>query len=280
MVKITILLENTALPDSGLEAKHGLSLYIETEKYTLLFDTGPDDAFLRNAAKLQVDLSRVDAVIISHGHYDHTGGLRAFFTVNHHAPVYLLQGAQLPFYSLSKGFPYRYIGMDVSLLDEFKDRFHFFQHQISPLEGLFLTEVTSYGTFRPTNNVLFVEQNHVNVLDSFSHELVMSIADHQELAVFSGCSHQGVVNMVMTIQHHFPHLPVRSLIGGFHLSNTHKNRLTEKEEVIIELANQIKSLHIPFILTGHCTGQTGFDLLHTVLTDPLFAMHTGLTVDV
>ncbi|MGC9150659.1 MAG: MBL fold metallo-hydrolase [Microbacter sp.] len=280
MIKITVLLENTALPGSKFEAKHGLSLYVETGKHKLLFDTGPDDAFLRNAMQLQVDLSEVEAVIISHGHYDHTGGLRAFFEVNHHAPVFLLEGAQHPFYSLSMGLPYRYIGMDAALLEMFKDRFHFFHRRLSPIEGVLLSEVTSFGTFKPTNSVLFIEQNGLKVLDAFSHELVMSIEDDQQLTVFTGCSHQGVINMVMTVQQQFPKLPIRGLVGGFHLSNTRKNILTEPEEVVIDLAHQLNQLHIPFIFTGHCTGVVGFDLLHTVLKNNLFAMHTGLKFEI
>lgn len=279
MIRITVLVENSALPETSFEAKHGLSLFVETQNHTLLFDTGPDDTFFRNAQQLGIDLSKVEAVILSHGHYDHTGGLRTFFEVNQHAPVYLLHGAQRAFYSLSTGLPYRYIGMDPSLLVDFKDRFHFFSHRLTLLDGVVLSEVTSYGTFKPNNTVLFVEQNNEKVLDDFSHELVMSIQDDRGVLIFTGCSHQGVLNMVMTVQEDLATIPIRALFGGFHLSNTRKNILTEKEEDVVELANQLDQLHIPFIYTGHCTGDVGFNLLHKILKKNLFAMHVGLVVE-
>ena len=80
-MKIVTLLENTA-GDAGLCAAHGLSLYIETPKHKILFDMGPDARFLDNAKKLGVDLSAVDIAVLSHGHYDHGGGLRAFCEIN------------------------------------------------------------------------------------------------------------------------------------------------------------------------------------------------------
>ena len=95
---ITSLLENTAAR-AGIAAEHGLSLYIETATRRILFDMGQTDLFARNAEALGIDLSRVDLAILSHGHYDHGGGLAAFLEINQTAPVYLTEAAFLPHYN-------------------------------------------------------------------------------------------------------------------------------------------------------------------------------------
>ena len=85
-MKIVTLVENTCGYE-GCIAEHGLSLYIETEKHKLLLDTGQTDAVVKNAEVLGVDLSLVDTVILSHGHYDHSGGILPFSQINHTAQI-------------------------------------------------------------------------------------------------------------------------------------------------------------------------------------------------
>lgn len=80
--KITTLVENCVY-GRKLQAEHGLSLYIETQEHRLLFDTGASDLFIRNARLLHIDLQKVDYLILSHGHSDHTGGLRLFFGIEY-----------------------------------------------------------------------------------------------------------------------------------------------------------------------------------------------------
>ena len=84
-MKVTVLSENTSA--CGLPSEHGLSLYVETNGRKLLFDTGQGDLFARNAEVLGVDLSAVGLAVISHGHYDHGGGLKTFLSLNDSAPV-------------------------------------------------------------------------------------------------------------------------------------------------------------------------------------------------
>lgn len=109
-MKITVLLENTT-KDKRLKTKHGLSLYISTQKHTLLFDLGPGKQFLKNAETLGIDVSEADAAMISHGHDDHGGGLKAFLSANSKATVYVRQSAFLPHYER---------GMKFDLMDFFQ----------------------------------------------------------------------------------------------------------------------------------------------------------------
>ena len=86
-MKITALVENTSVP--GLPVEHGLSLYIETTRHTILFDSGQGTLFAENAERLGKDLAKVDLMVLSHGHYDHGGGLKTFLELNDHAPLRL-----------------------------------------------------------------------------------------------------------------------------------------------------------------------------------------------
>ncbi len=94
-MKIVTLIENTSL-SKDYHHQHGLSLYIESGQHKILFDTGSDGKFIENAKKLQVDLTKVDTVVISHGHYDHGGGLKAFVEINDKAQIYIGVGAYEP----------------------------------------------------------------------------------------------------------------------------------------------------------------------------------------
>ena len=110
-MKITTLLENTsARPE--LSAEHGLSLYIETAEHRILFDMGQTALFSRNASVLGIDLAAVNIAILSHGHYDHGGGLARFLALNHTTPVYVNRHAFAPHYHG----PDKYIGLDLSLI--------------------------------------------------------------------------------------------------------------------------------------------------------------------
>ncbi len=116
-MKITALIENTPGVE-GCIALHGLSFYIETKKHKILFDFGPSEATLSNAEKLGIDLRSVDTAILSHGHYDHSGGLLAFASLNPHAKIYMQTGATGENYAFDgpeKG--YRYIGIDKRILE-------------------------------------------------------------------------------------------------------------------------------------------------------------------
>ena len=96
-MKITTLIENTSA--RGLPTEHGLSLFVETAEHKFLFDMGQTDLFARNAETLGIALSKVDFAVLSHGHYDHGGGLNTFLALNDHAPVYMSRYAFEPHYN-------------------------------------------------------------------------------------------------------------------------------------------------------------------------------------
>ena len=110
-VKITVLIENTS--SCGFPTEHGLSLFVETAGRRFLFDMGQSGQFARNAEKLGVDLRAADFAVLSHGHYDHGGGIETFLKINDHAPVYMSRYAFEPHYNGAG----KYIGLDRRLMD-------------------------------------------------------------------------------------------------------------------------------------------------------------------
>lgn len=111
-MRLYTLIENTACRE-GLAAEHGLSLFLETERHRVLFDAGQSGAFADNAAKMGVDLGTADFAVLSHGHYDHGGGLGRFLQINPTAPVYVNQDA----FGLHHNAAGKYIGLDEKLRD-------------------------------------------------------------------------------------------------------------------------------------------------------------------
>ncbi|MBQ1381609.1 MAG: MBL fold metallo-hydrolase, partial [Ruminococcus sp.] len=109
-MKLIVLTENTTA-DAAIGCEHGLSLYIETGGKRILFDMGQTALFAENAQKLCVDLARIDFAVLSHGHYDHGGGLQTFLTCNKTAPVFLSRYAFEPHYNGTE----KYIGLDTAL---------------------------------------------------------------------------------------------------------------------------------------------------------------------
>jgi 7,8-dihydropterin-6-yl-methyl-4-(beta-D-ribofuranosyl)aminobenzene 5'-phosphate synthase len=243
---ITSLLENTAAR-AGIAAEHGLSLYVETANRRILFDMGQTDLFARNAEALGIDLSRVDLAILSHGHYDHGGGLAAFLEINQTAPVYLTEAAFLPHYNGTQ----KYIGLDTSLQDH--PRLRVVSGDLSLGDGLTLltpngrTRNHSLGAFGLTERV-----GDVFVPDDFRHEQYLLIeeplSEGGKRVLISGCSHAGILDIVEWFS---PDV----LIGGFHVS---KMALGEE---LTALARAL-SEHDTDYYTCHCTGDAPYRLMN------------------
>lgn len=262
-MKITTLLENSAI--EGLASEHGLSLYIETKEHKILFDAGASDAFADNAEKLGIDLSQVDLCILSHGHYDHSGGLSRFLELNDHAPVYLSQHAFTPCYHGQE----RYIGVDQSLKDS--DRLVFCKDVKEIDRGLTLLSCNGKPSLYPIDSAgLTVLENGTYTPDTFVHEQYLLIEEHGKRVLISGCSHKGILN----IAHWFsPDV----LIGGFHFMNLDPEtddslRLLESSERLLQ--------HDTVYYTGHCTGEAPYAFMKKIMKDKLHALCGGTSIQI
>lgn len=245
-MKITALVENHSTCD--LNPKHGLSFYIETEKHKILFDVGPDNTLFENSHKRGIDLSKIDTVIISHGHSDHGGALEQFLKINHTAKVYVQRKAfekhylKLLFLKINVGIPSELqIHPQVVILDG--------DYTIDRELALFTVSNTE-KCHSNANDILHME----NGKDDFSHEQNLMIFGDRNVLIM-GCGHAGVVNILEKAASHKPQV----CIGGYHLWNpiTKKNA---SNELLEEIAQELERYDIHYY-TCHCTGQKAYHYL-------------------
>jgi len=278
-MKITALLENTKLKNSDLIVEHGISLFIEKEEYNILFDTGgPQESAIENASKLGVDLRKVDAVIISHGHNDHTGGLLKFFQINDKAQVYIKKEALGSYYS-KRPDGEKYIGIDNKIAEKYSERLHFVDKTLEIAKDIFIVpNIHKEFPIPYSNHVLFEKINGKLVRDDFKHELFMVTGEDDNLTVFSGCGHSGIKNIINTTKEVFPDKKISTVIGGFHLQAGASTFAVAKKEEVEEMAEWLVLEGIEDVYTGHCTGERGMDLMRPILKDNLKRIYTGMKI--
>ena len=238
MLKIVVLSENTACSDD-FGCEHGLSLYIETENKKILFDMGQTDLFAVNAVKSGVDLSEVDFAVLSHGHYDHGGGLEKFLEINSYAPVYLHKNAFGQHYNGTE----KYIGLDMSLRNS--ERL-IYTCGITQIEsGITLFDCnSSERAYDMQSGGLNVKIDGEFYSDPFLHEHYLLIEDNGKKILLSGCSHKGVLNITEWFK---PDV----FVGGFHFSKLPLNSS-------LKAYSQKLASYGTAYYTCHCTGTEQF----------------------
>ena len=272
---ITLIENEVSQGNSELKVEAGLSLLIKTADKTILFDTGSSGAFADNAEKLGVDLTAVDFVVISHAHFDHTGGLERFFKINSSAKVYIKEEAKEQyFYKLL--FLKKYIGTNPDVLQNYTNRFIFVKEDLQISDHIqIVTQITNHHKLPSDSKHLLTKKDNHMVPDDFAHEQMLLISEDEKMYCFTGCSHHGILNMVESAQLHTGNKKM-NVIGGFHMYNPLTKGLSEKKEDVIKTAQLLNTnKQIDTIATGHCTGTGAFKILKSVLGEKLVNINTG-----
>ncbi|EJX06809.1 metallo-beta-lactamase family protein [gut metagenome] len=266
-MKIIALTENTS--QQAWPVEHGLSLYIELNGLHILFDMGQSNLFAENAARKGIDLEKVDLAILSHGHYDHGGGLKTFLQMNSHAPVYVHRRAFEPHYSLrSNGL--HYIGLNTELQYhpnlKFCDSYTYINNQLqlfTQTEGKYLCP--------PGNRLLFGPA--LDTPDTFCHEQSLLISEGHLRVLIAGCAHTGIINILQKAQQLSTH-PITHVFAGMHLT---KSGLTATEEAafIKQLAEKLLAYPGCHYYTMHCTGIEAYTQLKQYMQDRINYLSTG-----
>lgn len=265
-MRIVTLVENLVY-QQGLYAEHGLAIYIETENQRILFDTGQSGLFLQNAQKLGIEIGDIDSLILSHGHYDHTGGLYPFLEKNAKAKVYAKKDVFTPKYHGHT----RFIGTHLNE-ELLKDRFVPIDSMTELADGVFIMpEIVILNPADTHFQGMYKKVDDKLIPDEFVDELFLVIKQDDQINIITACSHRGITNICTTASDYFG-LPIGLVLGGFHTKSNSAGQLN----VIIDYLRQ---LNPKLIGTCHCTGIEKYAEMTGRLAGNLFYNHTGRVIN-
>jgi 7,8-dihydropterin-6-yl-methyl-4-(beta-D-ribofuranosyl)aminobenzene 5'-phosphate synthase len=266
-MKIITLIENV-VNTGALVAEHGLSVYLETENRKILFDTGQTGSFIQNADELGVTIKDIDCLVLSHGHYDHTGGLIPFVEANDKAVIYAKKGIFGP----------RYHGDNKNVgTEDNEERLSgrlIYIDQVTDLgDGVFIMpHIPIVHQIDTHCNGFTKMQNGVQVPDDFEDELYLAVEHKNKISLITACSHRGITNICEAAIHHF-NQKINLILGGFHL----KECTTEQ---YIHISHYLRMLQPKFLGLCHCTGIEKYANLHEECDSHIFYNHTGKAVEI
>jgi len=265
MIKITCLIENIVYK-GGLHGEHGLSFHIDTGSHKVLFDTGQTGNFALNAPRLGIDISKVDAVVLSHGHYDHTGGLAKFLELNSTAKIYLKKEALSAKFNGTKPIGFLYENL------KYESRFEFLKGKTEIVPNIFaISSIPVIDNDDTHWKHFFTEKAGQKIPDCFNDEVFLAVTEKNKLSVLSSCSHRGITNIMRAAQHHFEQ-PIYLIAGGFHLKDSHPDSIKP-------IVSSFKTLKPEKIGVCHCTGLEHYELLKQEFPKETFYFHTGHSIE-
>ena len=251
-VEMTVLIDNVAT--EALPGEWGLSILISADHRKILLDTGAGSLFAQNAESLGIDLSEVEAGVLSHAHYDHADGMDTFFERNRKAPFFVREGACENCFGIKEGVQ-KYIGIRRGILAAYENRIRYVKGVCEIAEGIWLIphRKADYSAIALRNH-LYTIRDGTCCPDDFSHEQSLVLDTEKGLIVLNSCSHTGMTNILADIQEMLGRNDIYAYVGGLHLYN-----LTDEELDV--LCEEIIQTSIGHIFTGHCTGDHAFHVL-------------------
>ncbi|MCC7145267.1 MAG: MBL fold metallo-hydrolase [Phycisphaeraceae bacterium] len=259
-IRVTILVENT-VRRQGLIGEHGLAYWIQAHGQRILFDTGQGHALMPNAERLGFDLDQVDAVVLSHGHYDHTGGLRSVLDRAPKSRVYLHPDALLPRYS-GQGEKAREIGL-ASLhpaeLRRDESRLVWTTSPTIVVPGITVSgPVPRHTDYEDTGGDFYLDQ-HGREPDPIRDDQAIYFDTPQGLVVILGCAHAGIINTLGYVQR-LTGRPMHAVIGGTHLVNANAERIAKTIAAVGVFGLKV-------FAPAHCTGPRATAALWSAFPD-------------
>ena len=271
-VQITVLIDNQAKP--GLLAEHGLSLWIEADGMKLLLDTGQSGGFARNAEALGTRVEDADALILSHGHYDHTGGLPDVLPKMKSPVIYLHPAALQPRFSIRGGIA-KPNGMPAAASAALEDLpvpgCHWVRQPVRLTAHIGLTgPIPRETAYEDTGGPFFLDPVGTQP-DTIEDDMAVWIETAGGLVVCTGCCHAGLVNTLRAVREQRPGMPILSVIGGLHLAAASENRMRQTIEAL-------QTMDIRQLVPLHCTGEPAVAQLREALGERVVTTAMGGSV--
>jgi 7,8-dihydropterin-6-yl-methyl-4-(beta-D-ribofuranosyl)aminobenzene 5'-phosphate synthase len=275
-IRVTILCENSVIVPFGVIGEHGFAAYVETPQGNFLFDTGQGKGIVQNADILGKDLSKIKYLVISHGHYDHTGGLAELLKIKAPLDIYAHPDIFLERYWMKGGIK-KYIGIPFSkaYLEGLGARFIFHREFQEIAKNVFSSgEVPRKTPFEKIDKEMKVKIGEEEfVQDELLDDYSLAIKTKKGLVIILGCAHSGIVNIINHFVEKTGVDKIYAVLGGTHLGFASEEQLEETLKVL-------KEYEIEKLGASHCTGLSAAARLFGNLKEKFFFASVGAVLEV
>lgn len=281
-MKLISLIDNTAVDDK-LFSENGMSFFVEFGGKNYIIDTGLTGKAAENARRMQLPTDELDAVVLTHNHAAHVGGIDSFMRLSPDAEIYLRAGAQTERFRKT-GFFKEPVGAGKAFFKKYADDLILFNRFSEVAEGFYLASCETFDEkdLNPDRSYFALDgkkQLPYDCSDECFAVLFPKKRKADGLVIIGGCFHCGVQNMLETVKQNWYGIPVLAIVGGFHFMGSNPKTLGCSSEYITAQARALKLSNAEKIYACHCTGFKGFDIMDEALGDKLMYIGGGEEID-